>query len=216
MINNNGSVWAVVVTYQPDLETLAVLLRAMVQQVDGIVVVDDGSGASALAWLAAYHTEVPFIVIPLLDNKGIALAQNVGINRAKVEGASYVILSDQDSEPAPDMVEKLKLVAEKQLAANVPLGAVAPIYKDAEDGLLSGFVQVGFFGFKRVGCEESNRVVEADFLIASGSLIPMATIDVVGGMDDELFIDHVDTEWCFRAKSQGYRLFGACPCFVEM
>lgn len=210
MINSNGSVWAVVVTYQPDLETLAVLLRAMVQQVDGIVVVDNGSGASALAWLAAYHTEVPFIVIPLLDNKGIALAQNVGINRAKVEGASYVILSDQDSEPAPDMVEKLKLVAEKQLAANVPLGAVAPIYKDAEDGLLSGFVQVGFFGFKRIGCEESNRVVEADFLIASGSLIPMATIDVVGGMDDELFIDHVDTEWCFRAKSQGYRLFGAC------
>ena len=141
MINNNGSVWAVVVTYQPDLETLAVLLRAMVQQVDGIVVVDNGSGASALAWLAAYHTEVPFIVIPLLDNKGIALAQNVGINRAKVEGASYVILSDQDSEPAPDMVEKLKLVAEKQLAANVPLGAVAPIYKDAEDGLLSGWLR---------------------------------------------------------------------------
>jgi rhamnosyltransferase len=27
-------------------------------------------------------------------------------------------------------------------------------------------------------------------------------------MDEGLFIDHVDTEWCFRAQSRQYKLFG--------
>lgn len=210
MAKNSGVVWAVVVTYRPDLETLGCLLRSLVQQVDGVVVVDNGSSGSVLVWLESYPAVIPFTVIPLFDNKGIAMAQNVGIDHARTQGANYVILSDQDSEPASDMVEKLKLVAEAQLEADIPVGAVAPIYKDAENGLLSGFVQVGIFGFRRVGCEDSDRVVEADFLIASGSLIPITTIDAVGGMDDELFIDHVDTEWCFRVKSYGYRLFGVC------
>jgi len=30
----------------------------------------------------------------------------------------------------------------------------------------------------------------------------------VGLMDEDLFIDHVDSEWCFRAKAKGFQLFG--------
>lgn len=30
----------------------------------------------------------------------------------------------------------------------------------------------------------------------------------VGRMDDSLFIDFVDTEWCIRARSRGYRVVG--------
>ena len=38
----------------------------------------------------------------------------------------------------------------------------------------------------------------------------MRTLDTVGNMDESLFIDHVDTEWCFRARAKGFRLFGVC------
>jgi rhamnosyltransferase len=34
-------------------------------------------------------------------------------------------------------------------------------------------------------------------------------------MDEGLFIDHVDTEWCLRAKSQGFRLFGVPSAAME-
>ena len=38
-------------------------------------------------------------------------------------------------------------------------------------------------------------------LISSGCLIPLSAIDTIGEMDEELFIDHVDTDWFLRAKS---------------
>jgi rhamnosyltransferase len=59
-------------------------------------------------------------------------------------------------------------------------------------------------------CRPSEEIVESDILISSGSLIALATLAEVGGPLNELFIDQVDLEWCFRAKSQGYLLFGVC------
>jgi len=53
-------------------------------------------------------------------------------------------------------------------------------------------------------------VLETDMLIASGCLIPADVLRDVGLMDDALFIDHVDTDWCMRARARGYRLLGVC------
>ncbi len=33
-------------------------------------------------------------------------------------------------------------------------------------------------------------------------------------MDESLFIDHVDTEWCLRAQSSGFRIFGVCDAVM--
>ena len=50
--------------------------------------------------------------------------------------------------------------------------------------------------------------MECVFLIASGMLSPLKSFAQIGPMDENLFLDHVDTEWCFRAKSKGYRCYG--------
>jgi rhamnosyltransferase len=34
-------------------------------------------------------------------------------------------------------------------------------------------------------------------------------------MEESLFIDQVDTEWCLRARSKGYRIFGVCGAVLE-
>ena len=49
-------------------------------------------------------------------------------------------------------------------------------------------------------------VQDVGFLIASGTLIPAAALRVLHGMRGNYFIDHVDTEWCARARAAGYRL----------
>ena len=97
---------AVVVTYQPALEVLEKLLDAIIPQVDSVVVVDNGSDTVFEAWnnnRQKYAVEV----LLLGENSGIAAAQNVGIQWARNRGAAFVLLMDQDSIPAPDMVEKL-------------------------------------------------------------------------------------------------------------
>jgi len=34
-------------------------------------------------------------------------------------------------------------------------------------------------------------------------------------MDSDLFIDNVDLEWSFRARSRGYKLFGVCGAHLN-
>jgi rhamnosyltransferase len=43
-------------------------------------------------------------------------------------------------------------------------------------------------------------------VITSGSLIPLAAHAAVGPFREEFFIDHVDLEYCFRARAKGFRV----------
>jgi rhamnosyltransferase len=45
-------------------------------------------------------------------------------------------------------------------------------------------------------------------------LISIDVLDAVGGMDEELFIDQVDTEWVLRARAQGYITWGHCEAVM--
>ena len=47
-----------------------------------------------------------FLIAPR-ENLGVAAAQNQGIEWAKQQGATHVLLLDQDSLPHPDMVARL-------------------------------------------------------------------------------------------------------------
>src|SRR4051812_23363158 len=104
------NVVAVIVTYQPDLALLREI-PAVAPQVSRVLVVDNGSTGNLIC-SAGSHEKVE--VISLHTNLGVATAHNVGIRRASKEGASHVLLLDQDSLPQPDMVEKL-LAAERDL-----------------------------------------------------------------------------------------------------
>jgi rhamnosyltransferase len=41
-------------------------------------------------------------------------------------------------------------------------------------------------------------------IISSGMMIDLSKIDLIGFKDETLFIDGVDHEWCWRAKTQDY------------
>ena len=45
-----------------------------------------------------------------------------------------------------------------------------------------------------------------DVVISSGMAITKETFDVVGLMDEEFFIDFVDTEWCLRCRSKNVEI----------
>ena len=48
----------------------------------------------------------------------------------------------------------------------------------------------------------------ADFLITSGTMLILKHFAAIGRMKESYFIDNVDLEWCFRAKSMGFDLVG--------
>ena len=48
--------------------------------------------------------------------------------------------------------------------------------------------------------------LEVESVISSGSLLALAVYEQIGPFRDEFFIDHVDTEYCLRARRQGFRI----------
>lgn len=203
-----SGVCAVVVTYHPDATLLAAQLGALQAQADRIVVVDNATPGDAVRALCASHPQVELLA--LMENLGLAAALNAGITRAReTPGITHVLLMDQDSVPEPGMVAALKAALDRQ-SQYTRVAAVGTRFLDPREGVDAPFVRIRFPVNRQLHCNGACDELACDFLITSGSLIPLDVLDDVGDMDERLFIDNVDLEWCFRATSKGYALFGAC------
>lgn len=199
---------AIVVTFNPDRDVLLREFVLLAPQVDKIWLVDNASHQSLADWVSGLPWAGQLELVQMPANLGLGAAQNAGIQLARAAGACHVLILDQDSEPMPDMVNRLLAASDRLQSDGVRVAAVAPVYADCATGPASGFVRLGWLDFKKQSPLSGHDVVEADFVISSGSLVPLSVLDDIGPMDESLFIDHVDTEWCLRAQSKGYRLFG--------
>lgn len=182
------SVCAVVVTYHPDAAVLE-NLSAIRPQVQGLLVVDNGSSEERLNHLRRGAREVGFTLIENGDNLGIATALNIGAKWAQSEGYTWLALFDQDSTAPPDFIDTMCRAYDTnrrrdRVALLVPryidsrLGTpLPPIYAD------NGSLQVA---------------------MTSGSLMPIAIFSQEGWFEESLFIDGVDYEYCLRLRSNGY------------
>jgi rhamnosyltransferase len=211
---NSAKIIAVVVTYYPSLDALKILLEATFPQVSEIVVIDntpqpDNSLLGELSQMKNLN------FISLNENMGIAYAQNIGIEYAIKRSADCVLLLDQDSVPFADMVSKL--LAKFQNGSE-KIAAVAPVTIDSRTKIKSYFMvsKFGFpFRYKPTKIPDAALLVNTGFVISSGSLISLRAILDLGGKRSGYFIDHVDTEWCLRARNFGYKLVGVHDAFLN-
>ena len=204
---------AVIVTFQPDLKALNDELAALCDQVGYLIIVDNGSDnqQELQQLLLQYDAHLE----SLAANTGVAHAQNVGIALAKRRHMSHVLLMDQDSIPAADMAANLCTVMQELNAQGCRVAAVGPRYIDERYEEMPCFNRVRGIRMERYGCDGVPQVIEADYLIASGSLISLEVLDQVGGMADNLFIDYIDIEWGLRAKAAGFISYGVCAARLD-
>lgn len=205
---------AVVIIFHPKIGTLLRLLDALEAQVRSVVIVDNGSNESTLRTLSE-RNKVHEHLIPMGSNRGIAAAQNAGISWARQQECEYVILFDQDSFPPPNLIEVLYEAAEEKIAEGVQVAAVGPRYVDKRRNDFSPFIRFQGLRIERPFCTFANEVIEVDYLIASGCLIPLNVLHQIGDMHEELFIDYVDIEWGLRAKFHGLHSFGVCGAVMN-
>ena len=202
------SVCAVLVTHDPDPAVLAEALAALALQVGHVVLVDNASARQPLRESGARDPGIT--LLPLSANRGLAFALNAGIAHARgLAAVTHVLLMDQDSVPEPGMVHELNAAFDRH-GAGAGVAAVGPCFRDAREAAPAPFVRVRFPFNRKLHCSGECADVRCDFLISSGCLIPLAVLDTVGGMDDALFIDNVDLDWCFRATAAGLALYGVC------
>ncbi|MDE1892980.1 MAG: glycosyltransferase family 2 protein [Xanthomonadaceae bacterium] len=202
-----------VVAYLPDREMLRSLVNAYAKQGAAVLVVDNSPAEDDRAWsyledLCA--TDSSIRLVRCGKNLGIAAALNLGIEATLREGFDHVLLSDQDSEPEPGMLSCLQEIHAKLSARDIRVGCVAPAYFDVTTGQTFSFQShvPGRFFYRNVSSERASPWIEILTSITSGTLISRCALLEVGPMCEHLFIDHVDTEWCHRARKVGFKLYG--------
>jgi len=183
-----------VVTYHPD-HRFAARLSRVVAQVAATFIVDNGSSDSELDLLRGAAADGAATLICNGENLGIAAALNIGVRRALAAGGAWVLLLDQDTEIDPDMVERL-LAAEGSHPDGDRIAIVASRFRDTTG-----------HSVEPIRLDTRGELwEEVESAITSGSLLSLRAYTAIGPFRDEFFIDHVDTEFCLRARAAGYRV----------
>jgi rhamnosyltransferase len=186
---------AVVVLYRPDLETTHQLLHALVSQNVFCIIVDN-SLHSHQAYIRIHPDH--FYFISNGENQGIAKAQNTGLCKASDMGFEKTFIFDQDSQITPDFAEKMCADWKQAKSIRAKIAGMGPqVYCQYSKRIDQPLVQ-------RAISTISTNVVEVTQIIASGMLIDLTLLGSIGLKDESLFIDGVDHEWCWRARSKGY------------
>lgn len=200
---------AIVVTFQPDITALLKLLGQLNKEVD-FIVVDNGSADIEYIAESIYVYNRCKNLVRLDENVGLAKALNYGIDWAIENQCNYVFLFDQDSSLCDLFISRM--IAAYQDASKYSekgIAAVGPRLINPQS-----LRQTPFKLFNRLVLRSdrpfanSTTHFTADFLITSGTLIALKHFADIGGMKESYFIDNVDLEWCFRAKSKNYDLIG--------
>lgn len=199
-------VGAVIVFYQP-VDACIVNANRLLAAGLHVVVVDNTPMSAGADSSLLSNLESNIEVISNRNNFGIAQALNQGIEVLLSRGFDWALLFDQDSVPSTALLHQLPAAAERLAVEDRRVALVGPAYHDARLGEAAPFIRFRMFKAKRIH-SVGGVPVDVDFLITSGSCVNLRCWRQIGPMDEGLFIDSVDLEWCIRARARGYRLLG--------
>ncbi|MBT5490770.1 glycosyltransferase family 2 protein [bacterium] len=178
-------IFTILVAYNPKENELVNAIERLKKQTDIVVVCNNSN----------YDVEFEdekVKVFNFRDNLGIAKAQSIGMKWAFDNGAEFILQMDQDSEADDKLVENLVKCYDELTDKGYDIGLVGPQDYDKETQKINkGRISKGTY------IEDTNYVFMNQTL-SSGSLIPKKTYKKIGGMEDDLFIDAVDEEYCWR------------------
>lgn len=201
-------IFCVIVTYRPNAEHLRRVLASITLQTPHVILVDNTPAPHDFGTILTGGQ-----CITLGNNVGIAAAQNIGISLALKQGADIIWLSDQDTVYPHNFLTDMRAALKACQIQGIRLGALAPSYFDTHKGAVQPFPTHTPFTRLREPTRGLQRVAHA---IASGSLIPATVLHEVGLMQENLFIDWVDMEWCWRAHNKhGYQIVCTGDVMVE-
>ena len=207
------AVAAVVVTFFPD-EAVLERLEAVASEFACLVVVDNGSPMVTCVRLSQWIEARGGVWISNGRNSGLGVALNQGVKQALNLDFDWAVTFDQDSRPEPGFAAALWTT---HLA--MPRAAVIGprIQEEASE--------IGKYRWLRrhprwPGCFErapcrGKDLGNVTMLVTSGSMIELATWQALGGFDEGLFIDYIDTDYCLRVIRAGRQVAVAAGAFLQ-
>lgn len=170
-----------------------------------ILVVDNGSEDGSPEAIKEHYPSVEQIING--KNLGFAGGFNQGFKFALNAGAEYILIVNNDTTVAPDM---LKLLFNAILPEQV--GVVSPIILYANKPNKIWSAGAGRNPWTLELTENHGRgqtfseITERDFLSGCGMLIKRVVLENVGLFDDRFFMYYEDSDFALRVRQSGYKM----------
>jgi GT2 family glycosyltransferase len=172
------------------------------------ILVDNGSAVDPME--ASLRIMPDLVTVRTGKNLGYAGGNNRGMEVALERGAEFVLVLNNDTTVAPNIVTALV----DAFASDDHLGVVGPVinYMDEPATVMTDGVEFNarphteFFG--RIPVEPSDRapsLVPVDIVNGCCMMFRASALRKAGLFDESLFIVHEESDLCLRIARQGYR-----------
>jgi GT2 family glycosyltransferase len=202
---------AIVVVHYGDLNDTCLCLDSLARlQFDSyrVVIIDNGSAPSVAPEIAKKYPNAE--VIRREVNGGWAGGNNTGIRHALDHGSEYIVLLNNDTTVAPNLLHSL--IGAASWAPE--FGIIGPVinFMDEPDAVRTdGFMynradQGGFFQRKKVPINSLEPVAISEVDIVNGCcmMVSARVFRVIGLIDERFFLVHEESDLCLRALQAGF------------
>lgn len=192
---------AILVVYKLGAPIEPVLSRLAATVALTVVVDNSEHGHASLPALAARHGAA---LLKPANRGALAGAYNRAIDHLRERHAGaidHIVFLDDDSDPTVLQAFLADPVTVNRLA-DERTAAVAPAYRDRATGMRGKYIELGRFRLSYLSRQFTDLRAVA-FLINSMSVWRLSALARIGPFNEGLAIDHVDTEYCLRARRLG-------------
>lgn len=177
---------ATVIWYNPDDENIK-NIRTYIDYVEKLYIIDNSKENNKKLADSLNNLKTEYIYND--KNLGIAKALNLACEKAVNDNFEWILTMDQDSSFDSDSINAYFRAFEKMTKNNVGIISPRHILKNDMDKF-----------------SDDKESVEIDHVMTSGNLLNLKIWEEIGKFDENLFIDEVDSEICFRIIESGYKV----------
>ena len=161
-----------------------------------VLLIDNASHDGIVEYLKNRFPSVE--VIKNDKNLGFGQAMNIGIKVAQERNAKYIILLNQDTRVNENWITELVKVAE----AASDIGVLTPLQYDYEGRNLD----INFVTLIKDEHYMDKAFLETDTIIGAATFIKKEVFEKIGYFDPIYFLYAEESDFCRRAKAQGYKI----------
>lgn len=184
----NKKIYGVVVLYNPNITEVMDNINSYINYLDRLYMIDNSEKNNFEHLKKHIKDNKKLEYMWLTENKGIAVALNIGKNKAIKSNAEYLLTMDQDSKFEKNFNKMIRWI-EKNNRKLKNIAIVSPRHRIRKDN----------FKLK-------NKIEEKEAIMTSGNILNLELIKEIGDFNEDFFIDEVDHEFCYRIREKKYKI----------
>lgn len=177
---------AVIVAYNPKVVELNKIVRMLADEVNCILVYDNSRCDLNLTQISKCNNLEYY---HSQSNTGLSVAYNYAWSLAEMKGMDTLLIMDQDS----DFVG----------------------FENYVSYVKQNYNENTIYGPNTVEKNIEDTVSVTEYVINSGMLVPLSVMTQTGGFRKDFFVDGIDEEFCFNAKSKGIKIVRYNNCCLR-